>query len=81
MAQVTALGCALSGVVAGFSALSEDRFRNDQAAVAARGVAGEMAQEVLEAPGFFRVAFLDASDAVNGEDIARRPRSPDAPCG
>ncbi|MFO1117399.1 MAG: hydroxyethylthiazole kinase [Beijerinckiaceae bacterium] len=72
MAQVTALGCALSGVVAGFSALGEDRFETTAAAVAVYGVAGEMAQEVSKRPGSFRVAFLDALDAVNGEDIARR---------
>lgn len=72
MAQVTALGCALSGVVAGFSALGDDRFVTTAAAAAVYGVAGEMAQEKSRRPGSFRVAFLDALDAVSVEDVARR---------
>ncbi len=72
MAKVTALGCALSGVVAAFAALTEDRFAATVAAVAIYGVVGEMAAEQAQRPGSFRVAFLDALDAVNVADVTRR---------
>jgi len=72
MTRVTAVGCALSGVVAAFSALTEDRFLATTAAIATYGVAGEMAAEKASRPGSFRVAFLDALDAVGEADIARR---------
>ncbi len=72
MAKVTALGCALSGIVAAFAALSEDRFVATAAAIAIYGVAGEMAGELADRPGAFRVAFIDMLDAIGPEDIARR---------
>jgi len=72
MAKVTALGCALSGVVAAFAALSEDRFAATVAAIGIYGVVGEMAAEQAKRPGSFRVAFLDALDAVNAADVTRR---------
>ncbi len=72
MTRVTALGCALSGVVAAFAALTPDRFLAAAVATAVYGVAGEMAAEQAQRPGGFRVAFLDALDAIDEADIARR---------
>jgi hydroxyethylthiazole kinase len=72
MAQVTALGCSLSGVVAAFSALDDDRFVTTAAAIAIYGIAGDMAQEKAQRPGSFRVAFLDALDAIGPDDISKR---------
>lgn len=72
MTRVTAVGCALSGVVAAFAALTPDRFLAAAAATAIYGVAGEMSAERAKGPGAFRVAFLDALDAIDEADIARR---------
>jgi hydroxyethylthiazole kinase len=72
MGRVTALGCALSGVVAAFSALTADPFLATASAIAVYGVAGEMAAEKASRPGSFRVAFLDMLDAVGPDDVARR---------
>lgn len=72
MTRVTAVGCALSGLVAAFAALTPDRFLAAAVATAVYGVAGEMAAERAQRPGGFRVAFLDALDAIGDADISRR---------
>ena len=72
MAKVTALGCALSGIVAAFAAVTPDAYLATAAAVAVYGVVGEMAAEVAPRPGVFHVAFLDTLDAVEEADISRR---------
>lgn len=72
MARVTAVGCALSGVAAAFSAIAADRFAATAAAVAIYGVAGDIAGEQARRPGSFRVAFLDALDALDAPTLARR---------
>ena len=72
MAKVTALGCALSAIVAAFAALTADYFIATAAAVAIYGIAGEMAGEKAAHPGSFRVVFLDMLDAIGEEDITRR---------
>jgi hydroxyethylthiazole kinase len=72
MARVTALGCALTGIVGAFLAVTPDAFAATGAAVAVYGVAGEMAAEQATRPGSFRVAFLDALDAVTEADIHQR---------
>jgi hydroxyethylthiazole kinase len=72
MGRVTALGCALSGVVAAFAALTPDHFVATAAALCVYGVAGEMAAEQSAGPGSFRVAFLDALASIGGVDIASR---------
>jgi hydroxyethylthiazole kinase len=74
MAQVTAVGCALSAIVAAFLALTPDRYAATASAVAIYGVVGEMASERAAGPGSFRVAFIDGLDAVNEDDIRRRLR-------
>jgi hydroxyethylthiazole kinase len=72
MTRVTALGCALTAVVAAFTAVEPDPFIATVAALATYGVVGEMAAEVVTRPGSYRVAFIDTLDAVNGDDIAKR---------
>lgn len=72
MARVTALGCALSGIVAAFAALTPDALLASAAAIGVYGVAGEMAAEAASRPGGFRVAFIDALDSVGEADIVRR---------
>jgi hydroxyethylthiazole kinase len=75
MAKVTALGCALSAIVAAFAAGAPDAFMATVAAVGVYGVAGEKAAEVALRPGSFRVAFIDALDAVSAADVATRMRA------
>jgi hydroxyethylthiazole kinase len=72
MTRVTALGCALSAVVAAFAAVAEDPFEGTVAALATYGVVGDMAAEVASRPGSYRVAFIDALDAVTPADIEQR---------
>lgn len=71
MARITALGCALSAVVAAFLAVTDDAFAATVAALAVYGVAGDMAAASADRPGSFRVAFIDALDAIGAEDLAR----------
>ncbi len=72
MTKVTALGCALSATIAAFAAVTPDAFLATAAAIGVYGVVGEMAGEAASRPGSFRVAFLDALDAVEEADIVRR---------
>ncbi|MGO9740188.1 MAG: hydroxyethylthiazole kinase, partial [Roseiarcus sp.] len=72
MSKVTALGCALSGIVAAFAAIEADKLMATVAALGVFGVAGEMAAEMAERPGSFRVEFLDALDEVGEEEILER---------
>ena len=87
MTRVTGVGCALSATVAAFvgsaatakrhaAAVNEDD--KDDAilkavvtAVAATGIAGEMAAEVAPLPGSFSVAFLDRLASLSAEDFRR----------
>jgi hydroxyethylthiazole kinase len=74
MARVTALGCALSGIVAAFAAVTGDTFEATAAAVAAYGVAGEMAADGPEPPGAgsYRVRFIDQLGSIAPRDIGAR---------
>ena len=72
MTRVTALGCALSAVVAAFCAVGEDAFEATVSALAVYGVAGEMAAEQASRPGSYRVAFMDMLDAITAADVAAR---------
>jgi len=72
MAKVTALGCALSGVTGAFAATAGDPYEAALAAAAVFGVAGEIAAERAKGPGTFRVAFLDALESIDGNDIKSR---------
>ena len=74
MGRVTALGCALSGIVAGFAAVSTSAFEAAVAAVAIYGIAGEAAAESAGSIGLgsYRVRFLDQLSSIEGSDVARR---------
>ncbi len=74
MPQVTALGCALSGVVAAFLSARDDAFAATVAAHGVFAVAGASAGAGAQGPGSFRVAFLDALAAVTPEQVATRMR-------
>jgi hydroxyethylthiazole kinase len=76
MTRVTALGCALTAVVAAFASVTDDSFEATVAALATYAIVGDMAAEVATRPGSYRVAFIDALDAVTPADIEQRLRVP-----
>jgi hydroxyethylthiazole kinase len=69
MPRVTALGCALSGVVAAFAATTDDPFDATVGALAFYGVAGEHAAAKAQGPGSFAVHFLDALAALDADTL------------
>lgn len=72
MGRVTALGCALSAIVATFNAIEPDPFVATIAALGVYGIAGDMAAESATRPGSFRVAFIDALDTIDRRQLAAR---------
>jgi len=66
MPAVTALGCALNGIVASFLATGDDAFEATVTALAFYGLAGERAGQTAQGPGSFAVAFLDALAGIDG---------------
>ena len=68
MPRVTALGCALTGVVAAFAAVAP-AFEATASALAYYGAAGEAAARTAQGPGSFQVAFLDELHAMTGEEL------------
>jgi hydroxyethylthiazole kinase len=59
MARITVMGCSLNGVIAAFC-VDQPAFAATVAALAAYGVAGEVAGGTATGPGSFQPAFLDA---------------------
>lgn len=73
MPRVTALGCALTGVVGAFLP-GQDRLEATVAALAYYGVAGERAAAGAAGPGSFAVAFVDALAALTPDEVSRMAR-------
>ncbi|PZX17014.1 hydroxyethylthiazole kinase [Palleronia aestuarii] len=73
MPRVTALGCALTGLVAAFVA-GGPRFEATLAALACFGVAGEIAAEGARGPGSLQVNLLDALHAMEPGTLDARAR-------
>lgn len=73
MAQVTTMGCSLNGVIAAFC-VGQPRLEATVAAMAAYGVAAELAQAKCHGPGSFFPAFLDALAALTAEDLDAQAR-------
>lgn len=73
MPRVTALGCALSGVVAAFC-VGQQPFEATVAALAFFAVAGELAGDGAEGPGGFQPRFLDALHRLSPEELASRAK-------
>lgn len=69
MPRITALGCALTGIVGAFLAGEGDRLEAVVAALAVFGVAGEAAGREAQGPGSFAVAFLDELAALSPEAL------------
>ncbi|HVG44146.1 MAG TPA: hydroxyethylthiazole kinase, partial [Longimicrobium sp.] len=73
----TALGCSVTALVGAFLAVHDDPYFATAAALAALGVAGEMAARESPGPGTFRLKLLDAlylldEDALKAVRIAQQ---------
>jgi hydroxyethylthiazole kinase len=69
MGQVTAMGCAGSALVSAALAVERDPFVATIAALAAFGVAGEVAGRDAAGPGSFAVAIIDALHALDSATL------------
>lgn len=66
MPRVTAVGCALTGLMGAFAAVAPDEpFDAAVSALAVFGVAGEHAGRAADGPGSFVPAFLDSLDSID----------------
>lgn len=73
LTKVTGTGCLLSSVVGAFAAVETDRVSAAVAALAAYGVAAEIAAErtAAEGPGSFQIEFLNQLSKVSSEEISK----------
>ncbi|WP_320195449.1 hydroxyethylthiazole kinase [Agrobacterium rosae] len=69
MAKVTGTGCLSGGVIAAFMAVESDPLLAAAAALTVTGVSAELAATQARGPGTFEATFLDALDAIDGNDI------------
>ena len=70
MTRVVGTGCALSAVVAAFTALPGDRLMHIASACRVMSLAGEKAAAIAGGPGTFVPQFLDALSCLHPEAIA-----------
>ena len=69
MGQVTAMGCAGSALVCAALAVEPDAWLATIAALAAFGVAGEVAARDADGPGSFAIAIIDALHGLDGATL------------
>jgi hydroxyethylthiazole kinase len=69
MAQITAMGCALSGVVGACIGVGGEPLRATAHALAIYGVAGELAAQHAHGPGSLRLRMLDAFTQLDSETL------------
>lgn len=69
MTRVVGTGCALSALVAAFTAHAPNRLDAVAAACAVAGICGERAQAASHGPGSFKSAFLDALYQLTPEHL------------
>ena len=74
MAKVTAMGCAVSALVAACLGVEQDAWLATAAALTIAGVAGELAAEKAAGPGSFAVAFIDALFNLDGPTLIANAR-------
>lgn len=74
MAQVTAMGCAMSAMIVAFCAAHEDVFEAAASAVLITGICGELAARTATGPGTYVPHFLDSLANVEMSDIATLAR-------
>jgi hydroxyethylthiazole kinase len=74
MAQVTAMGCAISAITAACLAVESDPVTASAAALLMAGVAGEIAAEQAHGPGSFAVVILDALSNLDAAGLQHRAK-------
>ncbi len=74
MARVTAMGCAMSAVVAAFCAVHDDMYEASACGLLTIGVCGELAASECAGPGRFPPAFLDQLAAVDAAQLKATAR-------
>ncbi len=74
MAKVTAMGCAVSALVAACLGVETDAWLATAAALMIAGVAGEVAAEKAAGPGSFAVAFVDTLFNLDGPTLIANAR-------
>lgn len=72
MPKVTALGCALGGIMGAFAASGTPLLQGTVSALAYYGLAGELAAEGAEGPGSFALRFVDALSQIDAEMLSER---------
>jgi len=72
MDRVTGVGCAGTAMVAAFLAVERDPLVATVAAVAALGIAGEVAAARSSGPGTFKAALLDALASLDARNLDSR---------
>lgn len=72
MGAVTGTGCILSALTAAFYAVADNGFEAALAAVSVAGIAGELAAEKSNGPGFFMGHFLDSLYSLDEKTIFTR---------
>jgi hydroxyethylthiazole kinase len=72
MSRVTAMGCAGSALVCAALAVEADAYLATIAALAAFGVAGEVAAQTAQGPGSFAFAIIDALYNLDRAEIRAR---------
>ncbi|HNY50274.1 MAG TPA: hydroxyethylthiazole kinase [Smithella sp.] len=71
MSSVTGLGCTASALCGAFAAVEKSSFTATVGAMAAMGVAGEMAAATAAGPGSMQMHFLDCLYRLSQDDLAR----------
>jgi hydroxyethylthiazole kinase len=74
MARITGMGCTASALCGAFCAVQPDSLRAAVDAMAAMGVAGELAGAAARGPGTMAAGFLDALHAMGAAELDRRLR-------
>lgn len=74
LTRITASGCGLSALTGAWLAVSADPVEACAGALAAYGIAAELAAERSRGPGSFQVELLDALAALDGETVRWRAR-------
>jgi hydroxyethylthiazole kinase len=74
MTRVTALGCGLTGFIGAMLGTGAEAFVATSAALATYAIAGDIAAEQADAPGSFRLAFIDALYRLDEPQIFERLR-------
>ena len=74
LTRITASGCALTALIGAWAAVAEDPLEAAVGALAAYGVAAELAAERADGPGSFQVALLDRLGGLDPATLAERAR-------